>query len=557
MSNSSPVPKVDCVNTYHGAASVYCTDCDSFYCRTCCTLHKNSHSLNDHRVALIEHMSKGDIKQATLAVGRRPIKTTCIEHWEPCRYECKDCKTRMCATCRTFEHIGHDIKMTDKFQRQIYGAGISAFLFSTSTRPIPCVKSGHACATVFCKDCRSFYCDICTALHQNFDLMSGHRITAITQMTRHDIEHARNIASKTICAEHRQPLKLMCKTCTKLICTSCCIEKHQTHSHEVHQVSGHITINTNTAEGIPCFKTYHGNATAFCADCNEFYCNFCSVDHQLYPLMSGHRQIQLDRMSSGEIDEAKIANTPKQCSEHNMSFSIMCKTCNTKTCRLCVNLKHDSHNLQTLGDAVREAIKTMEGMASETDDLIAEQHKLITFGDYTSEQIRSDVKMAKTEIKQAAINIRDLINKHENDMLHDLDKHIKNVLMCLEFSQRKQEERRSRAVKCMENIERLLVFGKDIELVEQAPLLQKDARARKNTMQQRVIWKYECRKKLQTERPQQVKFGAIQLIKSETIGKHVKQVTLNYTGRNVVSGLVVVGDCLCVTHTGDSHFVVI
>lgn len=267
----------------------------------------------------------------------------CVKHWQPVKYFCKACKEGICAICRVFEHMDHHItdihSIIGKKTKKQKHATIDTAEHMGNT-DIFCTKPNHGWSTVFCAECHGFYCETCLALDQNVDSVCAHTITQIHQMSQHDIGRAQASIEKNICAEHRQPLGHWCKTCSKPICTICHLFKHC--NHDVHEISGEMRLATETAEcpstpeSILCFKKDHGRATVICMDCNEFYCENCSANHQLYDSVSGHKQRPIGMLSSDDTKRATVRDKHTRC-------TVLIMICHLTLCVRCVASQFVEH----------------------------------------------------------------------------------------------------------------------------------------------------------------------------------------------------------------------
>lgn len=550
---SRSLPDLEKVNNVALAAScasdapkVFCTECNYFNCETCSVSHNKSTHSNKHTVKDIFRVPSDDILNSN---APRKIDF-CVKHLQPVKYLCNKCKEEICTICRVFEHMDHGITYlrSKKSKKQKHTEQETTEHMRNPY--ILCTKTYHGCAAVFCAECVAFYCETCFALHQNFEYISAHTITQLDQMSQHDIGQAHASIAKNLCAEHRQPLRHRCNTCSKYICAICYSGQHL--KHEVQNISGQMQLTTETAdcssnpESTFCCKRDHGIATVFCQDCKELYCLNCKANHQLYDSMIGHKLRPIETLSTYEIKEATMRDKHTRCREHDMLLNIICKMCDTLVCEMC-DVKHIDHH-----QSLTYTSRGIEEQRHTIADYLKKQFDLLQQMGNTKQTIVSEVKSAKQRIQVAARKFRDIINNHEKELLRNLDQCKMHILEKVDCVIHDYELRHSEAAKLKGNIDMLYDFGNDADLVKQMPALQGDLCAMTNTEQQVVTWKHVYRNMEQTEQAIKVMLGHIQLKEPIKLDQYVKYKALKYPGRNVVSGMVVVGNLLCVTHTDNS-----
>lgn len=132
-------------------------------------------------------------------------------------------------------------------------------------------------------------------------------------------------------------------------------------------------------------------------------------------------------------------------------------------------------------------------MATDTTNYIKKQHSLLTNIQQTRESVLINVKMAKHDITLTATRSRDAIDSNERDLLRNLARYKEEVLRKVVEVENNYLERDSEASKFQQNINCLRQFGKDINLVEETSIMQKQMRVRLNTEQQHMAWTYSCK----------------------------------------------------------------
>lgn len=93
-----------CTNGDQGSATVFCNDCDEFYCETCSCSHQNVKLFSRHSMRPVDEVSRDESAQAQSTVQ----KSTCKKHRQEKLYTfCKTCQSCICTKCATEEHEEH------------------------------------------------------------------------------------------------------------------------------------------------------------------------------------------------------------------------------------------------------------------------------------------------------------------------------------------------------------------------------------------------------------------------------------------------------------------
>ena len=86
-------------------------------------------------------------------------------------------------------------------------------------------------ASKYCKDCRAFYCDNCTQIHNSWSPNDGHNMLGVKEVKPGDLKPAKPPMK---CKKHLdKETNLYCQTCSQLICSDCMIRIHKEHDYDV------------------------------------------------------------------------------------------------------------------------------------------------------------------------------------------------------------------------------------------------------------------------------------------------------------------------------------
>ena len=100
-------------------------------------------------------------------------------------------------------------------------------------------KTPHGQVTVFCVDCRRFYCKSCESTHHLFAFGSSHQFQSISEVDATTVVVTQQEARIPTCDQHPVlQLDMYCDTCNVPVCAKCCVLTHKQHEYRELAVVG-------------------------------------------------------------------------------------------------------------------------------------------------------------------------------------------------------------------------------------------------------------------------------------------------------------------------------
>ena len=93
-----------CEQCSKGKSVGFCRQCTDFICAECTTLHRKLKTFAGHKVATLEDLKKGGVKDVPLKEAPPP---KCPEHDEQAKIFCFDCNHLICRDCVLYDHREH------------------------------------------------------------------------------------------------------------------------------------------------------------------------------------------------------------------------------------------------------------------------------------------------------------------------------------------------------------------------------------------------------------------------------------------------------------------
>ena len=79
-----------------------------------------------------------------------------------------------------------------------------------------------------CVECEEYLCESCIGMHRKLKKFTTHKILLMADIKRGGVQV---LEQKRYCADHKEELKLYCRTCEKVICRDCTIVTHKQHDY--------------------------------------------------------------------------------------------------------------------------------------------------------------------------------------------------------------------------------------------------------------------------------------------------------------------------------------
>ena len=92
-------------------------------------------------------------------------------------------------------------------------------------------------------------------------------------------------------------------------------------------------------------------ATHYCLDCQEYYCEICAKAHQKAKISKNHQLVSIREMKNqSQINVISKSNSQLYCQIHQQKeVELFCEDCEEPICLLCVS-KHPSHKILVISD---------------------------------------------------------------------------------------------------------------------------------------------------------------------------------------------------------------
>ena len=326
-------------------------------------------------------------------------------------------------------------------------------------------------------------------------------------------------------------------------------EKTETKSTSTEESEGAVKRECHNSKKI---NTSHGDATAFCQECAEFYCKTCADYHKAFGVSREHHMRPAAEVDMSIVHQSQMLHRMQHCAQHpRQELDIYCDTCLVPVCTKCCLLGHKQHmyrELSTVAEDCQKQLLDMVQAATEHMTKLQEQHgKLET----SQNNIQRDVTKVRKELHLKADEIRDVVTKREECLMKELDESEERALASVRAACKETELNMASTQSLVSYMQALQVSGDVLDQVVHTPGLQKQLKQQQGTPTCEVLWDA----KINRESGNVDVLGTVDM-KSESakcdvgMGKIEPDEALSTLKPDVggwVVGLVVHGDIVCVT----------
>jgi len=123
---------------------------------------------------------------------------------------------------------------------------------------------------------------------------------------------------------------------------------HSLHTHN--SLANSISIQRN--QKLMCLDG-ENEATFYCLDCQDYFCEMCSKVHQRAKISKNHQVITFEETKSQEqLNEMTKMSPQLYCQIHKLKeIDLFCEDCKLPICSLCID-QHPSHKIVVLSHVV-------------------------------------------------------------------------------------------------------------------------------------------------------------------------------------------------------------
>ena len=312
--------------------------------------------------------------------------------------------------------------------------------------------------------------------------------------------------------------------------------------------------------------TPHGKVTCFCATCAEFYCETCASYHKKFAATRVHKVRPAADVDAKALEAAlKQASIP-HCDQHpEAKLHLYCDTCQVPVCTTCCILTHKQHEHRELAAVEQECQDKLTGhfrtAAGHIDTLEKHREEL----EASQTNIQREADEACQEVHRAADEVRSLVTKREQHLIQQIREKEKTALLEVKAACKETELNKLSMQSLQSYIQGLQILGNITDQVVHTPGVQEQLHQQQAAPLRAVSWKANVKKETDSVTVLDAMLGAISTESSVVttkpvaaggsagdvvhtkLGAPLSSLKCPFDVGYIVTGLAVVGDCVCAT----------
>ena len=229
---------------------------------------------------------------------------------------------------------------------------------------------------------------------------------------------------------------------------------------EVHN----LLIKVSGQQQVTCKNCTTTNATGYCKECAEFFCQECINGHKKYAPIACHNITNLDEVATSAIQLLPVKREIK-CSTHNEPLKIFCGTCEELACFDCTVRIHRGHDYDLITDCYPKHCQKLETNLKPVSEKIAAIIDVLRDLKDRENEIKEQDKIIKEEIHVMVEEKIDVLRQSERELTREVDTITASKLQVLSEQEKSAETGLSQLKDCKEVVEQSLKIGSPQQVV--------------------------------------------------------------------------------------------
>ena len=111
---------------------------------------------------------------------------------------------------------------------------------------------------------------------------------------------------------------------------------------------------------VTCDNCNAANATGYCKECSQFFCQQCIVKHNEWARFASHQITSLDEVASAPTQLLPVKQFTCSVPSHDEPLKYFCDTCDESICRDCAILTHKDHKYNLMAESYTKHRQELE-----------------------------------------------------------------------------------------------------------------------------------------------------------------------------------------------------
>ncbi len=217
---------------------------------------------------------------------------------------------------------------------------------------------------------------------------------------------------------------------------------------------------------IECQHCGENEATGYCRNCSEFYCQSCIEVHKKWKALADHDIAMFEVVQAEAINLVPTKKAIMACSKHpGKSLEIYCETCEELICHNCTVKSHHYHEYDLVGDCFhkhRDAITaSVQPVRRQLDSI----NQAVGEIDARSQRLAEQILPTKQKIQVEIDQLQNALEARKRELMAHVDEVAKQTGKTLQAQREGYELNLTQHSSCLEYVEESLRTGSQEEIL--------------------------------------------------------------------------------------------
>ena len=148
---------------------------------------------------------------------------------------------------------------------------------------------------------------------------------------------------------------------------------------------------------------------AYCTDCSQFLCHFCSEVHKRAKSSRSHGTIPLTELRANKDIQLHVQVKIPLCQEHDEQLKYYCETCEQLVCMYCTVKDHHGHSHDTVKKMASKHKHELKEITVPVEDMIT-----------SLSRAHDNIDKMRVQIEQQGDEVNVKIDQHYNELVRKL-----------------------------------------------------------------------------------------------------------------------------------------
>ena len=190
----------------------------------------------------------------------------------------------------------------------------------------------------------------------------------------------------------------------------------------IRRMSGHEN-SSMICEACASVGEMDANATVYCVECNQKFCDDCAKYHKKYQMSRSHEQVKITECDADKAEEIFRTSASAVCEKHqDQNLNVFCRDCKMAICVVCFIASHKQHDCSDISDVVDKMRQQMATGISCLNDGVGKLREMQISVEQQKQEFTKRVEETEQTITKRAQELILKIERDKQTLLEELSK---------------------------------------------------------------------------------------------------------------------------------------